>query len=221
MKKSAFALVAALAAFGAQAATVSFQYGLPVVLSTTEINQTGALGLFDSTLGTLTGASIEVFGEALFNFTGTNNANQSQRATLTSSTTLFWTSSLGALNPFLADTIALSATSGSLVYAVGETKSFGPFPTASSNVDNLAAILASLQQAGGGSFNVNCESLSGLTVLGGGGNISTTQATTAGCGARIVYDFTATPTRVPEPTSLALVGLALAGIGAASLRRKA
>jgi hypothetical protein len=36
-----------------------------------------------------------------------------------------------------------------------------------------------------------------------------------------VYEYTAFPNQVPEPGSLALVGLALACIGFSSLRRKA
>ena len=61
-------------------------------------------------------------------------------------------------------------------------------PTADNDgfVYNLGAALASLQAAGGGSFNVTCSSLSGLSVLGGGGNLSATQATQAGCGTNIV-----------------------------------
>lgn len=222
MKRILFALTALAAAAGAQATTVSFEYGLPVVTTTTEINQTGSLGLFDSTLGTLTGASIEVFGAAVFSFTGTNNASQAQNADITSSTNLSWTSSLAALNAFVADNVALSASSGALAYAVGQTRSFGPTSQSSSNSDDLSTILASLQTAGGGNFDLSCTSLSGLAVLGGGGNLATTQSTQAGCGARIVYTFRdAPPGQVPEPGTLALVGLALAGVGVVARRRKA
>lgn len=58
MKKSIIALAALFAAAGAQANTISYNFSNPV--STTEITQTGTLGLFDSTLGTLTGASLEL-----------------------------------------------------------------------------------------------------------------------------------------------------------------
>lgn len=219
MKKALFAAAAVLGAVAAQAATVTYSFGLPLVLATTEIDKTGSLGLFDSNLGTLTGATLTLEGGASFSFSGTNNAAQTQLANITSSTDLFWSTSLGALTPFLG-TISLSASSGAQNYAVGETKSFGPLLDNDSQVDNLATILGSLQQSGGGTFDLRCQSLSGLLVQGGGGNIGTTQSTTAGCGATIVYDYTDRPAQVPEPASLALVGVALAGLSFAR-RRKA
>lgn len=74
MKKTIIA-AALLAAVGvAQAATVSYEYGLPLVEHTTEISETGMLGMFDSTLGTLTGATLNIFGAGTTNISLTNNA---------------------------------------------------------------------------------------------------------------------------------------------------
>lgn len=84
---------------------MSFDYGLPLTLTDTEINQTGSLGLFNSDLGLLTGASIEVFGGAALTFGGTNSAVTATRANLTATTSLLWSTNLGNLTSFLSDTI--------------------------------------------------------------------------------------------------------------------
>ena len=90
MKKLLIALaVAGCAATAANAGSVSFDFNLPGTQSTTESNKSYSLGLFDSVLGTLTGANIEFFGAATFNYTGTNNAAQPQEDKLTESKELF------------------------------------------------------------------------------------------------------------------------------------
>lgn len=64
-----------------------------------------------------------------------------------------------------------------------------------------------------------CNSLSSFTGRGGGGNISSTQDTTAGCGAQSEYTYISRPpVRLPEPVTPALLGLAAVGAGVARRR---
>ena len=67
------ALIAAMfAVAGAQAATVTYSFADP--LATTEISESGSLGLFNSSLGTLTGATLTLDGANQTSITLTNGA---------------------------------------------------------------------------------------------------------------------------------------------------
>lgn len=64
---------------------------------------------------------------------------------------------------------------------------------------------------GSNTFDFQCKSLVSNSQIGGGGNITVTQATKAACGAEVTYIYTKNenpdnPNEVPEPGSLALLG---------------
>ena len=128
MKRLSLLIASIAFATSVSADTVSFSFGIPVTTTTTEINQTGWLALFDSGLGTLTGAQLTVYSEATLSLSGTNKSDQPQNASLTSDTTLFFSSSLAPLSSFLAPPITLSLTSGSQSYAPSETSFSDPSP---------------------------------------------------------------------------------------------
>ena len=222
-----FAAVAAAAMFAvsAQAATVTFSYNLPIVQTPTElINITGNLGRFNAALGTLTGAVLNIFNAATTTIT-----LQSKPATVgdisgraTASVDVLWSSPVALLDAVLIDDGALAfTTGGSMTYTPGQSRTFGPLTDSGTFSYSLSApVRAAL--TGAGTFALVCNTASGLNVIGGGGNFNSTQTTTAGCGASITYSYESAVIvpGIPEPTSLALIALALLGAGAAT-RRKA
>lgn len=208
-----------MAAGSASAATLSYSFTHPQ--APTEINQTGSLGLFDSALGTLTGVTLALSGESTATISLSNRAAETQTTRATAFVEMYFSSAFAALNAlFASPMISLSATTGFQTLAAGQTASFGPLTDSdTANVAGLAGILSSFSVAGGGNFGIACESLTGLAIQGGGGNIATSLATTAACGATIAYEYTArTTNRTPEPETLALLGLCVVGAGVA--RRK-
>lgn len=211
MKKILAAAVLAALSVGSANAALSFSNAE----QTTEISQSGFLDLFDTNLGTLNSVTLTLNGGMTTTIDLSNSAAQSQTARGTGTVDLSFTSSLAGLD-LSAVLLNLTATTGLQTLAPGASASFGPL----TDTDTIALTptAALFGAAGGGTFSISCESFSGLGVSGGGGNVAASQTTTAGCGASIAYDYTPTTNKVPEPASMALVGLGMMGL--AAIRRR-
>ncbi|MGC3986121.1 MAG: choice-of-anchor E domain-containing protein [Pseudorhodoferax sp.] len=224
MKKWMAIAGAALAVGSAQAATVSYSFAN--TLENTEISQTGSLGLFDTNLGTLTGASLsfgaELAGTIMLTL-GDAQATTSVRGTTTSDIGI--NSSLAALDALFSGVsdLSLSYTTGFVALAPNSNYTSDLLNDSDSLLVDLGSILSSLGAAGGGSFDLSCESLSGLGITGGAGFSGGSQTTQGACNASIVYTYDSAPpptNTVPEPAALSFFGLAALGFAAANRRRK-
>ncbi|MCY7298938.1 MAG: choice-of-anchor E domain-containing protein, partial [Ilumatobacteraceae bacterium] len=153
--------------------------------SVTEVNFTSNLPQFDSALGTFQSATITASAGLKTSVTLTSSAAQTASVKAGSSSTLT-TTGPGGVEAGLEVTVDLQSPLTSI--DPGQTVIVGPLEgsAAASNVSTDAA-----RWVGTGTVMFSTESLSGLSLLGGGGNVSSTQTTFASFETCVVFDYTA------------------------------
>ena len=197
--------------------------------SATEIvGKTVLFPLFDSNVGILTGATVTFTataqvkaGSTLTNTSATPQSFKVKQEVFFTITDL--TSPGGALD-LAVQALTLIPTTGlqsftsvpGTVSAPANTISFGPFTN--TGVDNLAAALTALKAPGGGNHTLQIDTSTFTGFQGGGGNISANFLTDGSLNIALTYNYESYG--VPEPMSMAVLGLGLVGLGAARYSRK-
>ena len=148
----------------------------------------------------------------------TNGGAATQTFSLTESETFSWSAGLGAPASFLPAAVLATASSPALGFTLAGgastplTVDLFPGPVTMSTSSGLAGYF------GPGTFQANLSTLTGVNIVGGGANISTSLITTATPQIMLTYTFE-TVSLVPEPGSMALLGAGMAVVLAVVRRR--
>lgn len=218
MKKLTAAIALALASVGSQAATVS--YNTSFGLAKTNWVSVLSLPQFDPSIGILTGVMFDYSGMVTTTFKVESLDAAPANLTLNSSANLtfagLFADALGAAGGLA---IGVSAFDG--VIDFGGTSGASPAPVVGLTAPGNKVVAGPFGAFEGvGNLPGLTVSATGLSQATGAGNLISQIGTEAKVDVKVTYTYRNRPTQIPEPGSLALVGLALAAAGVAA-RRKA